>query len=46
MATVKHEDDERQITRLLDAMNAGQAGASDQLAEQIFDDLRAMARRR
>jgi RNA polymerase sigma factor (TIGR02999 family) len=40
------EDDGRQITRLLDAMNAGQAGASDQLAEQIFDDLRAMARRR
>ena len=37
---------EREITRLLDAMNAGEAGASDQLAAQIFDDLRAMARRR
>lgn len=46
MATTKGEADERQLTRLLDAMNAGQVGASDQLAEHIFDDLRAMARRR
>jgi RNA polymerase sigma-70 factor, ECF subfamily len=45
MQTVKHED-ERQLTRLLAAMNAGEAGASDELAEHIFDDLRAMARRR
>ena len=46
MATVKDQNDERQITRLLDAMNAGTPGASDELAAHIFDDLRAMARRR
>jgi RNA polymerase sigma factor (TIGR02999 family) len=46
MAMVHDEQEERQLTRLLDAMNAGEPGASDQLAEQIFDDLRAMARRR
>ena len=40
------QEDERQLTRLLDAVNAGQPGASDELAAQIFDDLRAMARRR
>jgi RNA polymerase sigma factor (TIGR02999 family) len=45
MATVDQQA-ERQLTRLLDALNAGEAGASDELAEQIFDDLRAMARRR
>ena len=46
MVTVSDADDERQLTRLLDAMNGGEVGASDQLAERIFDDLRAMARRR
>ena len=40
------QEDERQLTRLLDAVNAGAPGASDELAAQIFDDLRAMARRR
>ncbi|MGB7157031.1 MAG: ECF-type sigma factor [Tepidisphaeraceae bacterium] len=46
MESLKDQDEERELTRLLDAMNAGEAGASDQLAEHIFDDLRAMARRR
>jgi RNA polymerase sigma-70 factor, ECF subfamily len=46
MVTAKDEQDERQLTRLLAAVNAGEAGASDQLAEQIFGDLRAMAWRR
>jgi RNA polymerase sigma-70 factor (ECF subfamily) len=46
MARLKDENGERHLTRLLDAMNAGEPGASDQLAATIFDDLRAMARRR
>ena len=46
MTTMREQPDERQLTRLLDDMNAGKAGASDELAAQIFDDLRAMARRR
>jgi RNA polymerase sigma factor (TIGR02999 family) len=46
MTTAQDENDERQLTRLLGAMSAGEAGASDELAERIFDDLRAMARRR
>ena len=38
--------DERQLTMLLDAVNAGRPGASDELAAKIFEDLRTMARRR
>jgi len=38
-------DDNPDLTRLLDGVNAGRAGAVDDLSEAIHDHLRAMARR-
>jgi RNA polymerase sigma factor (TIGR02999 family) len=38
-------DSNTTVERLLQAVNAGQAGATDRLAEAVHDQLRAMARR-
>jgi RNA polymerase sigma-70 factor, ECF subfamily len=38
-------DDNADLTRLLEGVNAGRAGAVDDLSEAIHDHLRAMARR-
>jgi RNA polymerase sigma factor (TIGR02999 family) len=38
-------DDDAELTRLLEGVNAGRAGAVDDLSEAIHDHLRAMARR-
>src|SRR4051812_2731897 len=38
-------DDNAELTRLLEGVNAGRAGATDQLSEAIHDHLRVMARR-